>query len=111
MPSKPFITNLRLLMAAGSMLGFVGGWGLLAQAGNLSEANTSVAAVVVALTTAPTSGSLIVTQPAATSTTAAVQATSAPAATATATPTATKTTTTITTTTKSTSGKLKTGGS
>jgi hypothetical protein len=102
MATKPFITNLRLLMAAGSFLGFVGGWGLLAQAGGLADATTP-AVTVVAEAPVQSTGSVTIRQPAATAT---VQATSTPAATA----TVTKTTTTTTTTT-STARKMKTGGS
>src|SRR5262245_5925986 len=108
MASKPFVTNLRLLMAAGSLLGFVGGWGLLAQAGNLADV-AAPAVTVVAAPPVQSTGSVTVSQPAATATTATVQATSTPSTTATA--TATKTPTTTTTTTTSTSRKLKTGGS
>ena len=116
MASKPFITNLRLLMAAGSFLGFVGGWGLLAQAGSLAETTAPAVTVVAEAPVQPT-GSVTVSLATATAatttpTTTTVQATSTPAATATATAKATATPTQTTTTTKpSTSTKMRTGGS
>ena len=61
---KPFITRVRMFMAAGSFVGLVGGWALLAQSGASASAATSTAAMVETapaqsadfVTIAPTAG-------------------------------------------------------
>ncbi|HZQ08805.1 MAG TPA: hypothetical protein VFD70_19640 [Anaerolineae bacterium] len=109
MKDKSFFKRLRVLMAAGSIAGFVGGWALLAQT-DPSNSNDSVAMaqVINPTPTAELSPTL----------TATAQATVVATATATATLTATvtpltqiSTTTQTTTFTTSSQTRLRTGGS
>ncbi len=89
---KPFITRMRMFIAAGSIVGMVGGWALLAQADTpVSTANTTAALIE----SAPTQSAQVSL---ATGTSAAnMPATAALAA---STPTSTATATKVTTTTK-----------
>ena len=105
MAKKPFINRLRVFMAVGSLVGFAGGWTLLAQSGAPASAADTTTAIVVSaqaqpsdfIEVAPSATAVPATDtPAATATTAA--STSATAtATATAVPTATATRVTQTT--------------
>ena len=104
MQKKNFMNNLRVLMAVGSIVGFVGGWTLLAESGTqvVSESRTSTTAMVES---APTQTTALVTSTPTAASAAQVQ----PANTPTPTPTATVKLTTTIKTAKSPS--LRTGGS
>lgn len=108
MPKKPFINSLRLMMAAGSVAGFVGSWALLAQSGKQVavessaqtiwvETHTTVQAQDLITVTPPTASAL------ATSTNTTVQSNAAPSPTVTAVK--------VTTTQRTTQSRLRTGGS
>ncbi len=108
MKDKAFFKRLRVLMAAGSITGFVGGWALLAQT-DQNNFNDSVAVAQVINTTP-------VVELSPTATTTSAQATNTAIAAATATPTATATpltqiTTKQTTTSSTRQTRLRTGGS
>lgn len=105
MKDKPFFKRLRILMAAGSIAGFVGGWALLSQTYQVNTGDAATVAQVIPAS--PTSVSPTVTPIAARATSVA---TTAP--TATATPLVQITTVPqATTTNPSTQTRLRTGGS
>ena len=47
MAKKPFFNSLRVFMAVGSLVGFAGGWTLLAQSGAPASAADTTTAIVV----------------------------------------------------------------
>ena len=128
MQNKDFLKSLRIVMAVGSVGGFVGGWVLLAHSSKQADSESSTAgpALIEPLAT-PTAGDLITTtptdalsvaSPTATASSKAQSASStAPTATAsseaqvTSTPTPTATTVKPTATQVTTAKKLRTGGS
>ena len=99
MAKKPFINSLRVFMAVGSLMGFAGGWTLLAQSGAPASAADTTTAIVVSAQAQPSD--FIEVAPSATAVpatdTPAATATTAAMATATAVPTATATKVTQTT--------------
>lgn len=118
MPKKPFINSLRLMMAAGSVAGFVGGWALLAQSGKDIYAESSAQTIWVETHTTVQAQDLITVTPStasalATSTNTSVQAAStATTVEPTATPSPTATAIKVSTAqSASTQTRLRTGGS
>jgi hypothetical protein len=91
---KPFITRVRMFIAAGSIAGLAGGWALLAQA-DASQATANATAAIVEMAPAQSTG-FGLTTPAASNTVVATAITTTTASTSTPAATATKVTTTTT---------------
>ena len=95
---KPFITRVRMFIAAGSFVGLVGGWALLAQADTAASTANSTTAIVEMAPAQSTD--LVTTASAASNTSVATATTTQVASTSTPTATAAATATKVTTTTR-----------